>query len=359
LKKSICFLVGNISNSGGTERVSTLIANNLNKDYYQVYMISVFNVTGPFFCLNDDIKFYSLYQDKVSIYKNFFGICLKIRKIIKENNIEVVINVDSILAMFSIPSLFGVKTKNIIWEHFNFNVDLGVKTRKFIRFASALLSDQIVVLTEKDKIFWKKAYPWCDKITQIANPNPFDGSKVESKTNDKILLSIGHLLEVKGFDYLLQAWAIVNIQRQDWTLRIVGSGPQKQELEVLAKRLKITNIEWIESTKNISQYYLSSSVYVLSSRSEGLPMVLIEASSFGLPMVSFDCDTGPSDIITPSCGWLADPLDTDDLASKLLQSFNLFDNDEEYNAYSQASINNAKRFALENILRKWNILLNK
>ncbi|WP_081278205.1 glycosyltransferase [Photobacterium kishitanii] len=208
-------------------------------------------------------------------------------------------------------------------------------------------------------MFWEKAYPWCNKVIQIANPNPFDGVQIDAKINNKVLLSVGHLLDIKGFDYLLRAWAIVHIQRQDWTLRIVGSGPKKEELESLAQELKITNIQWVESTKDIAQYYLSSAVYALSSHSEGLPMVLIEASSFGLPMVSFDCDTGPSDIITPSCGWLVMPLNIDDLAAKLLQAFDLFDSNEKYSVYSQASIDNAKRFTLENILSRWDTLLNE
>ncbi|PSW51270.1 glycosyltransferase family 4 protein [Photobacterium kishitanii] len=359
MKKKVCFLIGNISNSGGTERVSSLIANNLNKKKYQVYIITIFNQSGPFFDLNKDIKIYTLYENNVSIYKNFLAICFKIRKIIKKNNIDILVNVDSILAMFTIPSLLGLKTRNIIWEHFNFNVDLGVKFRKVIRFAAALLSNDIIVLTKKDKMFWEKAYPWCNKVIQIANPNPFDGVQIDAKINNKVLLSVGHLLDIKGFDYLLRAWAIVHIQRQDWTLRIVGSGPKKEELESLAQELKITNIQWVESTKDIAQYYLSSAVYALSSHSEGLPMVLIEASSFGLPMVSFDCDTGPSDIITPSCGWLVMPLNIDDLAAKLLQAFDLFDSNEKYSVYSQASIDNAKRFTLENILSRWDTLLNE
>ncbi|WP_081278204.1 hypothetical protein [Photobacterium kishitanii] len=99
--------------------------------------------------MNKDIKIYTLYENNVSIYKNFLAICFKIRKIIKKNNIDILVNVDSILAMFTIPSLLGLKTRNIIWEHFNFNVDLGVKFRKVIRFAAALLSNDIIVLTKK------------------------------------------------------------------------------------------------------------------------------------------------------------------------------------------------------------------
>ncbi len=153
--QKICFLIGDMSLSGGTERVTSIIANELAKRYYQVSILSLSNGVDSFFKLNESIGLYSLYSQKVSMKKNFIGCCFKIRKFVQQHKIDTLIVVDSISCIFSVPAIWGLKVKHICWEHFNFNVNLGVKFRDIGRQLAARYCDIVVTLTKRDKELWK------------------------------------------------------------------------------------------------------------------------------------------------------------------------------------------------------------
>jgi len=114
------------------------------------------------------------------------------------------------------------------------------------------------------------------------------------------------------------------------------------------------SIELIPSTDNVVKHYQESSIYVMSSRYEGLPLVLIEAMSMGLPIVSFDCETGPRDIVTHDVtGRLVPPFDTNKLAQELNDLMNDAPTRE---LYSQNALKNVEKFETEKILDQWELL---
>lgn len=354
----ICFFCGGLNNSGGTERVSTLIGNELSK--YKNYEILFLGLSGDgfsFFPLDDNVKYETLFKQRMSYSKNIFKVIKSLRQYLVDNKIDVLINVDSIYEIFSLPACLGLNIRNICWEHFNYKVDLGLKLRKIARHLSALFCDDIVTLTERDKEFWQQGSILRSNIIAINNPSPFSINKAE-KINNKVLLTVGRLTEIKGYDYLLDAWSIVIKQRTDWILRVVGDGEDKEKLQQQSTRLNLqNNIEWVSATKQIEDYYKSASLYVLSSRTEGFPMVLVEASSYGLPIVSVDCDTGPAEIVTPECGWLCNPNDPQALAQVLLKAIDECDDAIQYSRLSLNAYDNAQRFTMEKIINKWVNLL--
>ena len=356
--KKVCFLIGNLNNSGGTERVTTLIANGLSKQNYQVSILSLADGTQPFFQLEENIRTYSLFPYQIPMKKNFIKAVWCIRKFVIQHKIDTLVVVDSITCVFTVPALLGLNIKHICWEHFNFNVNLNVKFRDLGRKWAAKYCDIVITLTERDKKLWQNGLKKIKaNILSIPNPVPYENIDHHPTLKNKIVLAVGRLTYQKGFDLLLEAWQKVCESCQDWTLRIIGSGEDEIFLKQRAQKLGIQErVDFIPVTSNIEFYYKNSSFYCLSSRFEGFGMVLLEAQAFGLPVISFDCDAGPSDIIkSEENGFLVENLNVQLLANQLLVATKMSVN--HYNAMSDSAILNSKRYYIDNIVHHWVSLL--
>lgn len=355
--KKICFLIGDLSHSGGTERVTTLIANALAQKDFQVSILSLADGKRPFFELAPNIEIYSLYTKKISFKKNFFGAILRIRKFVTQHHIDTLIVVDSISCIFTVPALFGLKVKHICWEHFNFNVNLGVKYRDIGRKWAAKYCDYVVTLTHRDQELWKNnLINIRSEIITIVNPSTFEGIQHTPNLDFKVVLAVGRYRYQKGYDLLLQAWSGI-INKEGWKLVIVGEGEDKQKIIDLSEFLKVNDtVEINSSTDNIAKYFKSASFYCMSSRFEGLPMVLLEAQSFGLPIVSFDCDTGPAELISNGIsGYLVEPENIEKLSDAITNMMNL--DQDSYLRMCISAKENVSNFKVNEIVKKWLAIL--
>lgn len=352
--KKICFLIGNLNHSGGTERVTTLIANSLAQENYQISILSLTNGKQPFFELVPSIKTYSLYPEKISFKKNFLGAVWLIRRFVTQNQIDTLVVVDSISCVFTVPALFGLKVKHICWEHFNFKVNLGVKYRDIGRKWAAKYCDYVVTLTKRDKELWEQGIKNIKaKVIPIANPSPFEVQENIPSLDYKTILCVGRLTHQKGFDLLITAWTKVAQQVPDWKIVIVGSGEDEQMLKQMAKSLGVDDsIIFAGQQKNMSTFYRQASFFCMSSRFEGLPMVLLEAQSYGLPIVAFDCDTGPAEIVQHNInGLLVESGNINGLTNSLLELINL--SNIQYEKISSNAVENSVRYSVNPILKQW------
>ncbi len=352
--KKICFLIGNLNNSGGTERVTTLIANALAEKKYQVSILSLGGGRQPFFELVPSIKTHSLYPEEISFKKNFFGAVWRIRRFVIQYQIDTLVVVDSISCVFTVPALFGLKVKHICWEHFNFNVNLRVKYRDIGRKWAAKYCDYVVTLTKRDKELWEQGIKNIKaKIIPIANPSPFEVQENIPSLDYKTILCVGRLTYQKGFDLLITAWARVARQVPDWKIVIVGSGEDELMLKQMAKDFAVEDsVVFAGQQKNMDQFYRQASFFCMSSRFEGLPMVLIEAQSYGLPIVAFDCDTGPAEIVQHNTnGFLVKSGNINGLINSLLELINL--SNIEYEKMSSNAVENSVRYSVNSILKQW------
>jgi glycosyltransferase involved in cell wall biosynthesis len=154
-----------------------------------------------------------------------------------------------------------------------------------------------------------------------------DPGVAPSATMTPVAVSAGRLSRQKGFDLLLVAWSDVVKVHPDWTLRIFGEGEQRRHLESLIDQLDIAaHVELAGFSDRLLQEFAQSSFFILSSRFEGLPMVLLEAMSCGLPVVSFDCPTGPSDVVEPGVdGFLVPPEDVGALSHEIISMIEMGD----------------------------------
>ena len=189
-----------------------------------------------------------------------------------------------------------------------------VRTRQLVQAVKPL--ERLVVLTEADKAAWEKA--GCTNVTVIPNPCAINSrkSKVESRKT-KTVLAVGRLHEQKGFDLLLQAWKPIEKTYSDWSLRIVGEGPKRAELEAQIESQGLKRVVLAGATNNVLDEYEAASIFVLSSRYEGLPLALIEAMWSGLPCIAFDCPQGPAELLAENRGWLVPDGDIAELTAQI------------------------------------------
>ncbi|WP_446924827.1 glycosyltransferase, partial [Klebsiella pneumoniae] len=131
---------------------------------------------------------------------------------------------------------------------------------------------------------------------------------------EKIVLGVGRLTYQKNFMRLINIWK--NIDTNGWRLCIVGDGEERKEILTFCRQNGIDNVEVYEATNNIDSWYKKSSALAMTSRYEGLPMVLIEAKNFGVPAIAFDCQTGPVEIIDND-GYVIDYDDDKEYGNKL------------------------------------------
>lgn len=176
--------------------------------------------------------------------------------------------------------------------------------------------DRMVVLTEDAKRDW----PELSNVKLIPDPIPFRIDQT-STLSSKRVVSIGRYAYEKGNDLLLKAWSKVEKSCQDWTLDIYGMGNRPPYLELMRELgIDETRCHLHGSLIDVKDVYLGSSIFTLPSRFEGFGLVIIEAMACGVPVVAFDCENGPRNILIDNKnGVLVKPFDVDNYADGLLR----------------------------------------
>lgn len=352
--KKICFFSGDITRSGGTERVSIIIANELIKQpQYEICFLSLCEQKEtPFFELDERIKRYALGKKWKQPGPSYLPLVPKIRKFLKRMNIDVLIDIDIVLDSLSIPAAWGLKTKVLSWEHSNCFYEFSVFYRKAILKFSVKYSDYVVTLTEQDKENYAQMLNRTEKIEAIYNPmEEVKDSSISDREN--WIITVGHLIPGKGPEYLSQIALKVLKSNPEWKWFIIGEGQERAYLEKFIQEHELDNQMVLTGLiNNVGEYLNKSKIFVLTSKSEGLPMCLLEAKSYGVPCVSFDIPTGPGEIIADGInGYLVKPFECDEMANKINE---LIAEQDKWRVFSENSKQNIQKFQLSNIIDKWN-----
>jgi len=294
---TVCFLTGTLNAFAGAERMTAVIANALAERGYRVFVLSLWD-RASVFPLHEGVEHHALFEERPSFKRMYFSTVLGIRRFVRKHGIDVLIEVDTMLTLFTLPATFGMKVRRIAWEHCHFDEDLGRRARRVARWLAANTGSAVVVLTERDKQRWQTALGQGCRIEAIGNPLPFAFPAEPARRHNRVVLAVGRLVHAKGFDVLLDAWALVSRTHPDWRLVIVGDGEDREVLESQAHNLAIEHsVELPGATTQVGNYYRDASIFCLSSRYEGFGLVLMEAMAFGLPVVSTNCETGPKELI--------------------------------------------------------------
>ena len=194
----------------------------------------------------------------------------------------------------------------------------AIRTRQLVSDVKPL--ERLVVLTEADKEAWEKA--GCTNVTVIPNPCMLDNCQLSTIHSQipKTVLAVGRLHEQKGFDLLLEAWQPIEKHYPEYTLRIVGEGPKRAELEAQIENLHLQHVTLAGRSADMAKEYAVASLFVLSSRYEGLPLALIEAMWCGTPCVAFDCPQGPMELLADGRGWLVENGNVEKLTQQLIDA---------------------------------------
>jgi glycosyltransferase involved in cell wall biosynthesis len=171
----------------------------------------------------------------------------------------------------------------------------------------------------------------------------------------KLLLAVGRLSEQKGFDLLIDAFGQIAAQQADWHLAILGEGPLRTALLAQIRQAGLEDrISLAGRAGNVGDWYQTADLYVMSSRFEGFGNTLAEALAYGVPAVSFDCDTGPRDIIRHQVDGLLVP--SGDVAA-LAESLNQLMSDGSLRQeFGAKAIEARERFSMEKIVSMWEAL---
>lgn len=323
MMKNICFFTGSQALSGGTERACSDVANTTQRSGCSVTILSQYNGKESSYEIASGVRLRELYPSKPHGIFGYFKTSWSLFGFVIKNRPDVLVAVESLSFLFFVLCFFIPNRPVLInWEHFNAKIDLGLRSRRVARKLSVWMADKIVVLSEKDKEYWRKDLK-CpdDKLVRIYNVNPALGSSnnkgADKSTVNRRVLAAGRLKHQKGFDLLIQAWGTIpEAQRNGWSLRICGEGNDRVMLEHLIETFGLAKeVQLVGQVADIAREYEGADLFVLSSRFEGFGLVVLEALSFGVPVVSFDCSAGPSEIIENEVdGLLVPPEDIERLA---------------------------------------------
>ena len=347
--KTLAFLISNLSNSGGTQRMLSLLCNELVGDYKIVVITSEIS-DSIFYPLDKNVEICNLSNDKMGLLKRNF----EIYKILKKVECDYYINIDSNSTLFN-GFLLPRKTKLIIWEHFSLENNVKKWHFKLSRLYSTIRAKKLVLLSNFEKELWIRYYKISpEKVDVIYNPLPFEitSESYQNRYKNKTIIAIGNNSNVKGFDILLEAWRQI---KSNWQLKIIGvSERDKKELGDTIKNNSIKNVSVNGRIKDIEKVYKNASVFVLSSRREATPLVLLESQANGLPVVAFDHLTSVKEIGADSVLY-ASYNDKERSLGNAIRS--LIESEKKYNEYHEKSLNNSKRFVTQNFVEAWKINL--
>jgi glycosyltransferase involved in cell wall biosynthesis len=253
------------------------------------------------------------------------------------------------IARLARPGVVKIAVENMNFHSHRRRLSRDVR-RELDRF------DAIVVLTGDDaRDYRQELNGAATRVEQIPNALPELGGGT-SRLEEKAVAAAGRLTGQKGFDLLIRAFAQVVPERPGWELRIYGDGSQRAELERLIAELGLAgSVRLMGATSDMGEELARASVFALSSRFEGFGMVLVEAMSKGVPVVSFDCPRGPSEIVDDGIdGVLVPNGDVDALARALVD---LTGDGERRRSLGAAGLAKSRRYEIGAIGERWDALL--
>ncbi|HAC66277.1 MAG TPA: glycosyltransferase family 4 protein [Cyanothece sp. UBA12306] len=351
--------------SGGAERVMSIMAN------YWASQSREFDITiltfddgsqPPFYDLDSRIEHIPLGLAKKSpnivlgLWNNLKRIS-KLRRAIRRSKPDTVISFANTTNVITLLAMQGLPIPIIVSERVDpSKYDIGVIWEQ-LRWIIYPIANYIVVQTQKVANYFPSS--WQNKIEIIPNPVLF--SKQIKSSSERLLtkysiIAIGRLVEQKGFDLLLKAFATLKDSYPEWSLTILGEGSLRLELELLRDRLEITDsVNFVGRVKNPYDYLQQADLFVMSSRFEGFPNALCEAMACGLPVIATDCPSGPREIIRDGIdGILVTNENMEDLALAMGQ---LMSNEKERKRLAESAKEITERFRVDKIIKKWENLL--
>lgn len=352
----IAFLIQDVTTQGGTERTTCCLASEMAKQGEEVTIVSVFHeAAAPLYPLDERVRLVFITDEHYGLDLGVTGRLMLIRKQIKRIAAHPVLReADRILSQKFLASLLaykaGLQNKTFACEHYKYG--MYNPAVRFLRDRMYRAFRGLVTLTENDRqAFIAHGVRHVHVVENMVSitPLPYQGA------DSKRFLSVGRLDRQKGYDLLLQALALIKEEMNGWQVDIFGDGPERETLLTQRRDLGLNDIvSFHPFTKQIEQQYATHAVYVMSSRFEGFPMVLLEAAAAGLPIVSFACKEGPETLLRNGGGLLVEAENPERLADALRR---LIQEDEMRRLLAAECEQVVAPYRPEAIYRKWKAIL--
>lgn len=351
--------------NGGAERVAANLANHWVSIGWDVTVVTVAPQTRDFYGLDGSVRRISLQlaSSGGNVLAGFVRTVKRVRalrRVLREVRPEVALSVMHTANVVLSHAARGLPNLCLIGSEHNFppKAPMGIIWETLRRHAYADL-DAVVALTS-ECAGWLRTNSRARRVEVIPNavtwPLPMHDPRVDPESvctpGRQVLLGVGRLSAEKNFSTLVEVFARLAAKHPDWDLVVVGQGPLYAELEAQIKAAGLERRVFLPgSVGNVGDWYARASLYVMSSYFEGFPNTLVEAMSYGLPAVSFDCDTGPRDIIRDNIdGFLIPPGDT----SRMEAALTLLMGNEAYRSdMASEAIRVRERFSMRKISGMW------
>lgn len=358
MKKKICFFSGDITRSGGTERVAVQIANALAKDgIYEICFLSlVEQEKEPFYQIDLAIERYQLGDRWINPGPGYLPLIGKLRKFLKEKKIDIIIDIDIVLDVLAIPVTRQMKTKVVSWEHFTVDFELSVLYRKMILRYSVKRSDYVIVLTDGDLKAYQKRLGRKKAICRIYNPVAYEPENEAGAEKKKMILSVGRLVPEKGIEYIKKVSIKILERHPEWQWIILGDGVERKNLEQFIMKNHLQNRLILKgNVENVDEYMKQASIFVITSKYEGLGLSMLEARAMKVACVSFAVKMGPRELIHNGIdGYLVRPFDCNRMVQRIER---LINDPKKRNKFAENAYLCMDAFKLKKIINQWKDIL--
>lgn len=304
-----------------------------------------------FICLNQDDIFFKkphIFLKKL-ISKNIVD---ELLNYIGENDIIIVSNPICMPFIAQIPDW---KNYNIIGQ-FHGSVTLAMEGKGMYHIYRYLINryyrdvKKFLVLTSEDAKVLAQKYHF-KNVNFLLNPSRFHYESIQSNvTQSKKILFLGRLDKIKQIDHIILAYRLSNLFQEGYELDIYGDGPEENKLKKFIKIHNICGVNFKGRTSNVKDVMSKSAIIVMASKSEGLPLNLLEAVSIGLPIVTYNTSAGIREIVQDGYnGYLIDMNDIDALASRMAE---VVMNKELLNRLAENSYKSSEKYGIESFSRE-------
>ncbi|GAA2682073.1 MULTISPECIES: glycosyltransferase family 4 protein [Nonomuraea] len=255
------------------------------------------------------------------------------------------------LAQLALPSVITIGQEHVALQGQPQPVQELIK-RRYRSF------DALVTLTKADLRDYRETLRRKPKkLLRIPNAVPPMPGEI-SKLENKVVLAVGRMTKLKGFHRLITAWETVAAAHPDWKLRILGAGPQEDNLRAQITEAGLEGkVELPGPSNNVAGELEKASIFVLSSRHEGFPMTILEAMAKGLAIVSFNSPHGPKEMITDEVdGLLVKPRTNANLATAIMR---VIEDEELRHRLAEGALATAATYDVDSIGARWDALLDE
>lgn len=350
--------------AGGSERAMSVMANYWGGKGEDVALITLAATGQDFYPLHSAVRRIGLgvMMRSTTIRDRVWNNVERVRALrrqIRDIHPDIVISFGDTTNVVTLLATVGMASPVVICEQVDPRQYAIGRAWSLLRRAIYRRAAALVVVSKAMATGWAQRIVSNDRIRVIPNPVYVMPVGSEGSSNGaargRTIVAMGRLVRQKGFDLLLEAFKLCSNRHPQWSLHIVGEGNERQTLQAMTATLKLEDrVKFLGLVKEPTAVLRQADLFVMSSRFEGFPLALIEAMACGLPVISTDCPTGPSEIIRDGVDGILVPLGNVQALSVAIER--LLADSEERRRLAAEAVNIVDRFGVEQVMTMWDQL---